>query len=168
MNQAPQTLFIPYTRSFLLLMAMVMVIVMVAGYQSPASAAQPVEEINSADSRTLIRLSSAERVLVLEEMRAFLNSVQQITQGLAEDDMQLVVQAARHSGKAAQGQVPKSLMEKLPMPFKKSGGDTHMKFDQLAMDAGDLGDNEHTLKQLSTLMKNCVSCHAIYRIEAQD
>ena len=96
-------------------------------------------------------------------MRAFLNSVQQINQGLANDDMALVAEAARHSGKAAQTGVPGTLIGKLPLGFKKLGGDTHAKFDELAMDADDLGDAGHTLEQLSTLMQNCVSCHEAYR-----
>ena len=79
--------------------------------------------------------------------------------------MTLVADAARKSGKTAQAEVPGSLVGKLPLPFKKLGGDTHMKFDQLAMDAEDLGDAEHALQQLSTLMNNCVSCHAAYRID---
>jgi hypothetical protein len=162
MNKKHLTTFFSLTYSALLLITVSM------GYQTPALAASTDQADNTTDARTLIRLSASERALVLEEMRSFLNSVQQITQGLAEDDMQIVVQAARHSGKAAQSQVPDSLKKKLPMQFKKQGGDTHMKFDQLALDAGDLGDTEHTLKQLSTLMKNCVACHAVYRIETQN
>ncbi|HID48188.1 MAG TPA: hypothetical protein EYP40_00985, partial [Chromatiales bacterium] len=38
-------------------------------------------------------------------------------------------------------------------------------FDQLALDAEQLGDPAHALAQLSTLMQNCVACHAVYRIE---
>jgi len=37
-------------------------------------------------------------------------------------------------------------------------------FDALALDADELGDKEHTLEQLSELMKNCVACHAVYKI----
>lgn len=162
MNKKHLTTFFGFARSAILLITISM------GYQLTALAGSSSKADNTTDTRTLIKLSGSERALVLEEMRAFLNSVQQITQGLAEDDMQIVIQAARHSGKAAQGQVPESLKKKLPMQFKKQGGDTHMKFDQLAMDADDLGDTEHTLKQLSTLMKNCVACHAVYRIETQD
>jgi len=50
------------------------------------------------------------------------------------------------------------------MEFKKLGRDTHLKFDALALDADELGDKEHTLEQLSELMKNCVACHAVYKI----
>jgi len=118
----------------------------------------------SSDGRTEILLNDNERNLVLAEMRAFLVSVQQINQGLAENNMELVAEYARKSGKAATGGMPGTLVGKLPLTFKKLGGDTHAKFDQLAMDADDLGDRDHALEQLSTLMKNCVACHATYRI----
>jgi hypothetical protein len=117
------------------------------------------------DGRTEILLTDNERNLVLAEMRAFLSSVQQINQGIAENNMALVAETARKSGKAAQAVMPGALMGKLPLPFKKLGGDTHAKFDQLAMDANDLGDRDHALQQLSTLMENCVNCHAAYRID---
>jgi len=119
----------------------------------------------STDGRTTILLSDSERNLVLTEMRGFLSSIQQINQGIAENNMKLVAESARRSGKAAQGAVPGTLVGKLPIEFKKLGGDTHKKFDQLAMDAKDLEDSNHTLEQLSTLMNNCVSCHAAYRID---
>ncbi len=119
----------------------------------------------SSDGRIEILLNDNERNLVLTEMRAFLSSVQQINQGLSENNMELVAEHARKSGKAAQAGMPGTLVGKLPLQFKKLGGDTHAKFDQLAMDADDLGDRDHVLQQLSSLMKNCVTCHATYRID---
>ena len=119
----------------------------------------------STDGRATILLNDSERNLVLAEMRAFLSSVQQINQGISENNMELVAEHARKSGKNAQAGMPGTLVGKLPLQFKKLGGDTHAKFDQLAMDADDLGDRDHTLEQLSTLMQNCVSCHATYRID---
>ena len=119
----------------------------------------------STDGRIEILLNDNERNLVLAEMRAFLSSIQQINQGLSENNMELVTEHARKSGKTAQTGMPGTLVGKLPLQFKKLGGDTHAKFDQLAMDADDLGDRNHALEQLSTLMKNCVACHAAYRID---
>ena len=119
----------------------------------------------STDGRIEILLNDNERNLVLTEMRAFLSSIQQINQGLSQNNMELVAEYARKSGKAAQTGMPGTLVGKLPLQFKKLGGDTHAKFDQLAMDADDLGDRDHVLEQLSTLMKNCVTCHATYRID---
>jgi len=112
-------------------------------------------------------MSAPERDLVLAEMRAFLASVQQITQGVADNDMQRVAENARKAGKAAQGDVPGSLVGKLPLQFKKLGFDTHAKFDQLALDAEDLGDAGQVSAQLAILLQNCVDCHAIFRIELE-
>jgi len=112
-------------------------------------------------------MSAPESDLVLAEMRAFLASVQQITQGVADNDMQRVAEHARKAGKAAQGDVPGSLVGKLPLQFKKLGFDTHAKFDQLALDAEDLGDAGQVSAQLAILLQNCVDCHAIFRIELE-
>jgi len=117
----------------------------------------------SSDTRELIQLTAAEKDIVLTEMRIFLTSTQQIIKGISEDDMELVASQAKKSGKAAQAEIPASLAKKLPVQFKKLGSDTHVKFDQIAMDADDLGDNEHTLSQLSVLLQNCTSCHELYR-----
>ncbi len=121
----------------------------------------------SSDGRISILLNSDERDIVLAEMRAFLSSVQQINTALADEDMQKAAQAARSVGKAAQGEVPASLVGKLPLQFKKLGFDTHSRFDQLAMDIIDLGDTNHALSELGTLMQNCVACHETYRIDLE-
>ena len=115
------------------------------------------------DGRMAINLDASERDLVLEEMRGFLVSVQQIAMGISEDDMEHVVEYARKAGSSAQGEVPAALIGKLPLSFKKLGFDTHSRFDTLALDAESLGDSGHALNQLTTLMENCVACHAVYR-----
>lgn len=120
---------------------------------------------DSADGRSAIHLNGGERDLVLGEMRLFLESVQQIIIGINNEDMSLVSAAARKVGSAAQAAVPGTLMGKLPAEFKALGFDTHSKFDELAKSAEQLGDPQHSLKQLSVLMNNCVSCHAGYKIE---
>jgi hypothetical protein len=122
----------------------------------------------STDGRTAIIMSDAERDLVLSEMRAFLVSVQQVTRGVAENDMGRVSEYARKVGRAAQADVPASLMAKLPLGFKTMGLDTHQAFDQLALDAESLGDSGQVLSSLNELMNNCVACHATYRIEVED
>ena len=119
----------------------------------------------STDGRISLQLNSGERDLVLEEMRAFLDSVQKITKAAIENDMKMVSESARKVGKAAQAAVPGTLIGKLPIDFKKLGFDTHLKFDQLALNAEDFGDSNQVLTQLSDLMHNCVGCHAAYRID---
>ncbi|MCK5726713.1 MAG: cytochrome c [Thiotrichaceae bacterium] len=122
---------------------------------------------SSEDQRTAIHLSATERHAVLLEMRSFLSSLQQITSALPAEDMALIIQSAKHSGMTARGNMPETLGAKLPMAFKKLGHDTHIKFDQLALDADGMGDKNDILEQLSTLMQNCVACHKLYRIEAE-
>jgi len=122
----------------------------------------------STDGRIAIHLEATERDLVLAEMRAFLASVQQITRGISENDMQLVAEYSRKVGKAAQGDVPGTLMGKLPMQFKQLGFDTHTRFDQLALDADDLGDAQHALSQLAVLLQNCTACHEAYRFDISE
>ena len=117
------------------------------------------------DNRAVVQLTKSERDLVLLEMRVFLQSVQQITNGIVNDDMSSVAIASRKSGKEAAVAVPGTLIGKLPIGFKKLGFDTHAKFDALALDAEQLGDGEHALSQLNALLENCVSCHSAFRFE---
>ncbi len=123
--------------------------------------------VPSSDGRQSIQLESVERDLVLAEMRIFLSSMQQITEGLSKEDMSQVVTAARKVGMAAQQAVPGSLVGKLPLAFKKLGFDTHKKFDQLALDAESLGDPQLSLQQLAELANNCVACHATFRMDVE-
>jgi len=124
------------------------------------------ETQHATDGRTAILLEPSERNLILTEMRGFLASVQGVLSAASKEDMKTVVEAARHSGMPPPGQVPNTLVGKLPLSFKTLGFDTHKRFDQLALDAGQLGDREHTLEQLGELMNNCIACHARYRLEA--
>ena len=119
----------------------------------------------ASDGRTAILLDAGERDLVLAEMRAFLEAVQQISAAVAADDMPAIGEAAKRVGAAAQQAVPATLVGKLPLEFKTLGFDTHQRFDRLALDAAELGDKTVALKQLSELMLNCVGCHAAYRID---
>ena len=121
----------------------------------------------SADGRVAIQLTPEERDLVLSEMRTFLDSVQQITQGVANNDFDAAAKAARIVGSAAQQGMPGTLIGKLPLEFKKMGFDTHSQFTQLALDAEQMGDGTQTLEQLGTLLQNCVACHATYKFEIE-
>lgn len=119
---------------------------------------------SGSDGRIAIVLNDDEKNLVLGEMRLFLSTVQTVTSAVVANDMKKASESARAVGTAAQQAVPGTLIGKLPIEFKKLGFDTHGQFDMLAMDAEQLGDRDHTLKQLSVVMENCVACHAGYRI----
>ena len=124
------------------------------------------ETITSSDGRQSLALEEGERDLVLTEMRMFLNATQQIIQAANEGDAEAIAEAATTVGRAAQATVPGSLMKKLPLEFKQLGFDTHSRFDELAKSARQFGDTDVSLKQLSELMKNCVTCHEGYRVDA--
>lgn len=121
----------------------------------------------AAESRIPIKLTQTERDFVLTEMRAFLLAVQQVVVGLSGDDMQQVEQSAHKVGMHTARQVPPLLKQKLPQGFKRLGMDTHKRFDQLALDAKQVGDRSLVLEQLSTLMQNCVACHEMFRFELE-
>ena len=120
------------------------------------------------DIRSAIVLTEDERNLVLTEMRTFLETVRLITVALAKDDMAGIIEPARKVGMASSGEVPAGLSDKLPGQFKMFAMNTHKEFDIIALDAEALEDKQHTLTQLGALMNNCVSCHAIYRLEAEN
>ena len=120
------------------------------------------------DIRHPIILSADERNLVLEEMRTFLETVRLITVALSKDDMLGIIEPATKVGMASSGAVPAALTAKLPGQFKMFAMNTHQAFDLIAMDAEALEDKQHTLTQLGALMSYCVSCHAIFKIEAEN
>lgn len=123
------------------------------------------QTVPASDGRQAILLTPPERDLVLAEMRTFLESTQLMLEALSKDDMVALAAAARRVGSAATQGMPGSLMAKLPLSFKRMGLETHRRFDQLALDAEQLGDPQHALAQLGELMQNCVACHASYRID---
>lgn len=119
----------------------------------------------ASDGRTAILLAPGERDLVLAEMRAFLQSTQTILAAAGRGDVAPVIDAARQVGARAQTEVPVSLMGKLPLGFKTLGLDTHRRFDQLALNAEQIGDPGQAIQELGELLANCVGCHAAFRID---
>jgi len=119
----------------------------------------------ASDGRIAILLPDAERDLVLAEMRTFLQSVRSSLGAIGASDPEALATAARAVGSPVRNSLPGSLVGRLPAGFKKLGFDTHRAFDQLALDAEQLGDMAYSLQQLTILMDNCVSCHATYRID---
>ncbi len=145
-----------------LLLAIVVALVFAIGYRLLTGA----HTQTGTDGREAIALVPEDRDLVLAEMRTFLGAVQGMTVALTKEDMQTVAQLARSVGAAAVGQVPPSLMQALPLEFKKLGQGVHADFDQLALDAEQLGDPQHSLRQMGDILGKCVACHATYRFSA--
>ena len=118
----------------------------------------------SDDGRTSVILNKDERNLVLAEMRAFLVSVQAISQAITENNMDKVVSLATKAGMAAEANTPGSLFRKIPIEMKKLGFGTRKKFDEIAKTAKEQNDTKVLRKQLDSLMNNCIACHAIFRL----
>lgn len=119
------------------------------------------------DGRTAIELTANERDFVLAEMRAFLESVQEITSAISEKDMETIAASASRVGLASTSTTPKTLMRKLPPAFRALGMKTHKAFDGIAVEAQDMGDAQVVLTQLGDLLRNCVACHEGYRLEVR-
>ena len=118
----------------------------------------------SEDVRIAINLSKNERNLVLNEMRNFLISTQGVSEAISNNDLKLAAKLASEAGMQAEKNTPGSLLSKIPLAMKTLGFDTRQKFDQIATDALKLNDPIHSRNQLDALMKNCIACHASFKI----
>jgi len=118
----------------------------------------------SADGRTSVILTKDERDLVLTEMRAFLVSVQGISQAITANDMVAVADLATKAGMAAEQNTPGALLQKLPLAMKKMGFGVRGQFDEIATTATDSKDTAVARDQLDNLMLTCIACHTTYRL----
>lgn len=122
----------------------------------------------SDDERVAVVLSKDERNLILNEMRNFLISTQKISEAITNDDMELVATLAKSAGMVVEENTPGALLAKIPLSMKTLGFDTRKRFDQIAADAEQLKIPIHSRRQLDQLMKNCIACHASYKIIEQE
>lgn len=116
------------------------------------------------DGRTSVILTKDERNLILDEMRAFLVSVQGVSQAITENNMEKIADLAHKAGMAAEEGTPGALLQKIPLGMKKLGFGTRGLFDEIAENARTTKDVALARKQLDALMHNCIACHAIYRL----
>lgn len=137
--------------------------------QEWSAAAQRTDPTAISDLRSAIVLTENEGAFIRHEMRGLLESVRDIVEASTAGDRARVAVAARRSGMNGpeMTHIPNSLAPKLPLEFKKLGLATHRGFDQIALDAEQIGDTDLTLKQLAQLMGNCVGCHATWRLVAE-
>ena len=141
-----------------LLVALLSLIVAVFAYKFTVGEVKP-----SDDGRLAVQLSKDERNALLLEMRTWLQNSQAMLAAVSAQDFATVANIAKASGMAAEADVPGALFRKIPVEMKKLGFDTRQKFDEIAIDAEKLKDSQHTIKQISTAMNNCIACHATYR-----
>ncbi len=123
--------------------------------------------IASEDNRVTIVLSKSNSDFALKEMRIFLESVQQINEGILTKDSSLVYKAARQSGGIVVEHTPENMMRSLPIGFKKLGFSVHDKFDEIADSIRAENNFDWAHKELNTLLNLCVTCHRSYKIETE-
>ena len=140
-----------------LLVAVLSIVVAVFSYKFTVGEVKP-----SDDGRLAVQLSKDERNDLLLEMRTWLQNSQAILAAVSDQDFATAAKVATSSGMAAEAATPGSLFRKLPVEMKALGFDTRKKFDEIAADAEKLKDSQHTVKQLSIAMNNCIACHAAY------
>ncbi len=116
------------------------------------------------DGRAVVELAPSERAFMLKEMRAFVAGLQQISQGLADEDMKVVAEAARSMGMGAAHDVPTAMLGKLPLGFKQLAFGVHRSFDAIAQSAEHGATPKQTLTQLAGVLQSCVNCHAQYQL----
>lgn len=144
------------------LVAVLLIAVILFAYKFTVGEVEP-----SDDGRMAVKLSKDERNALLLEMRTWLQNSQAILAAASAQDFAAVSKTATASGMGAEAATPGSLFRKIPVEMKALGFDTRKKFDQIAADAEKLKDSQHTVKQLSVAMNNCIACHATYRFTDQ-
>lgn len=113
------------------------------------------------DTRQSVPIKEEHRQFVMAEMRTFVESLQQIRQGLAEDNPERIIAAGKRSGISVSP--PKELRESLPQGFLQMGGPTHRLFEAIADSTLIHYRAELVEKQFDQLLNRCVACHKTYR-----
>lgn len=122
------------------------------------------QESKPADPRTSLGMTLEERAEFLSEMRKMLGSIQGILQGITSEDRKMIAEFATQSGNRMARATPDTLRNRLPQAFKDIGGPTHMLFEELVIRA-ETDDMEDLLKHTTTIMNQCMSCHAQFRAD---
>ncbi len=123
------------------------------------------------DGRTEIVLASAERDLILGEMRMLLKAVHGVVRGLAgqgqDADRTQMEQAARSAGMGMAEDVNPALMAKLPLSFKQMGMSIHKDMDALADAVAQKETPQQIIQRLSSMTARCTACHDMYRFSEE-
>lgn len=121
--------------------------------------------VKSEDGRTAVIMSPANKNFVLNNMRHFLEGVQEINQGINENDPSKVIAAGEKYGGSPVDEAPKGLVKSLPIDFKKIAFATHSTFDEIKDSAATNFNPKQTRKQLDGLLNKCIKCHSNFKIQ---
>jgi hypothetical protein len=119
------------------------------------------------DNRILVKYEPDLRDLVMSEMRDYLEVINEIQQGLAENDPNKIVKAATRQGKISLEETPVRLLKLSPLACKQMGFKGHDIFQAIA-DSAKVHFSKSTVnRQLAELTNNCIVCHRTYRVESK-
>lgn len=121
--------------------------------------------VKSEDGRTAVIMSPENRNFVMNNMRHFVEGVQQINKGISENNASIVIAAGKKYGGSEIEDAPQGLVKSLPIDFKKLAMGTHSTFDAIK-DSAEVNFNpRQTQKQLGVLLNKCIKCHTNFRIQ---
>ena len=120
---------------------------------------------NVKDERITVNYPKDIRNLVLEEMRDYLEVIHEIHQGMAENNPQKIANAAHRQGKAFIDDTPARLLKLSPVPCKTMGFKGHDLFQAIEDSARINYKASTTIRQLSNLTTNCITCHRSYKLK---
>ncbi len=120
--------------------------------------------VDTPDKRISLGFTAEEKVEFLTEMRQMLTSIQGIMTGIGTEDRALIIKSARYSGNRMARATPDSIKKKTPVSFEEIGGPTHMMFEELVVRAAD-EDMDMLAEFTGDLMKNCLACHAAFKVD---
>lgn len=122
------------------------------------------EDHEGSDKRISLGFSELEKAQFLSDMRQMLASIQGVIAGIGEENRELIISSARYSGNRMARETPESIKNKTPQSFKDVGGPTHMMFEELVIRAET--DDMNTLTSFTgELMKQCLACHAMFKVD---
>ncbi len=119
---------------------------------------------NKDDVRKTVKYPKDLRDLVMSEMRDYLEVINEIQQGVAENNPDKIIKAAHRQGQASLDDTPVRLLKLSPIPCKTMGFKGHHVF-QAIEDSARANYSALTVnKQLAELTNNCVVCHRTYKV----
>lgn len=132
----------------------------------PASEVNEVEKlvIQDPDQRIIIALTPEQRLHVLEEMNQFLLSSQEIIEGIASNDTELIQSAVADGLGRGPGQGGGLMNGALPPEFRQMGRAMKVELKKIDTLSQAGADHAEMLDQLSSTLMYCQSCHGSYQI----
>jgi hypothetical protein len=139
-----------------------------AGGQAPQPHTMPFSA-SAADTRQLVRFPEPMRIHTIASMRDHLLTLQEIDEALAKNDFDKAASVAesRLGMSSLERHGAAHLAPYMPQPMQDIGTQMHRaasRFAVAAQDASVRNDVRPALAALGLVMKQCVACHATYRL----